>query len=186
MINSLSGKIISKKEKYIVLDISGIGFKIFLAKENLKKIPKEGENFKAFSYLDVGEKSLNLYGFLDEKELEFFELVKAIQGVGPKAALEISSLGPIEEIKKAILAGNEKLFERISGIGRKKAQKIILELTGKIKELEKKTILEDDALKALINLGFPKQRAKQALLKIPSEVKDTQDRIKEALRILAK
>ena len=92
MIAYLEGKIILKKEKFIILDVNGVGYKIFLSKKTLSKLPEIDQNLKVFCFLNVRENSLDLYGFLDLKELEFFEILDAISGVGPKAALEISSL----------------------------------------------------------------------------------------------
>jgi Holliday junction DNA helicase RuvA len=130
---------------------------------------------------------MDLYGFLDYKELEFFEILDSIRGVGPKAALEISSLGSLEDIKDKILA-KENIFESIPGIGKKKAMTIILELTGRIKDLpkEKKTIPVDEAEEGLISLGFSREKAKQALVKVPEDIKNPEERIKQALRVLGK
>ena len=189
MISYLQGKIILKKEKFIILDVNGVGYKIFLSQKTFFKIPETGQNLKIFCFLNVRENSLELCGFLDCKELEFFEILERIRGVGPKAALEISSLGPLEKIRERIITQDEKLFEGIPGIGRKKAMAIILELSGKIKKIsenrkEKET--PDEAEQVLINLGFSKQKAKIALEKVPKDVEDTEKRIKQALKILGR
>ncbi|MCJ7787057.1 Holliday junction branch migration protein RuvA [Patescibacteria group bacterium] len=148
MIASLSGKIILKREKFIILDVGGVGFKVFLSRKALLKIPQEGESLKVFCYLNVRENILDLYGFLDIEELELFEICEDIRGVGPKMALEIASLGPLEKLKKAIEERDEKIFEGISGIGRKRTQAIILELSGKLKSFpsspEKESFLKDE------------------------------------------
>jgi Holliday junction DNA helicase RuvA len=181
MISYLSGKIILKKDKFIVLDVNGVGYKVFLSKKTFSKIPETG-GLEVFCFLDVKETSLNLYGFLDAEELEFFEVLDNIRGVGPKAALEISSLGSLEKIKQRILSHDEKIFEGIPGIGRKKAMTIILELSGKIKNLSKeKSSTTDNAEDALVNLGFPRQKAKEALKKVSG---NDEERVKQALKIL--
>jgi len=153
MISYLYGKIIFKNEKFIILDVNGVGYKVFLSQKTLSKIPQAGEGLKVFCFLDVRQNILDLYGFLEVGELEFFELLDTVPGIGPKAALEISSLGPLEKIKKEILAHNEKIFENIPGIGKKKAQSIILELSGKIREIAKEKVkkeeIPDEALKFL-------------------------------------
>lgn len=188
MIASLQGRIILKKEKFIILEVSGIGFEIFLSKRTIAKIPQIGQNLKMFCHLDVGERSLRLFGFLRDEELELFKLLRNISGVGPKAALDISSIGSPDKIKKEIDKGNEKVFEDIPGIGEKKARKIILELSGKLKSpessLKKESIPEDEAFLALVNLGFRKEEIKIALAKIPKDIRDTQEKIKQALKIL--
>ena len=190
MLSYLQGKVILRKEKFIILEVNGVGFEIFLSKKSIAKIPQIGENLKLFCYLDVGERSLKLYGFLTYQTLELFKLLRNISGVGPKAALDISSIGSPEKIKKEIEKGNEKVFEDIPGIGKKKARKIILELSGKLKSPEsspqKEPIPEDEAFLALLNLGFQKETVKKALSQLPKEIRDTQEKIKESLKILGR
>lgn len=187
MISYLEGKIILKKEKFIVLDVNGVGYKVFLSQKTTSKLPEIGQNLKLFCFLNVRENSLDLYGFLDIKELEFFEVLEDIRGVGPKAALEISSLGSLEKIKERIVSHDERLFEGIPGIGKKKAMTIILELSGKIKEFTKKEKPKaDEAEEGLVSLGFSRQKAKDALARIPKDIKDTDERVKEALKILGR
>lgn len=185
MIAYLQGKIIFKKEKFIVLDVNGVGYKVFLSQKALSELPEINKILKVFCFLSVRENALDLYGFLDQKELEFFEILDSIRGIGPKAALEISSLGSLEAIKQKILSRDEKLFEGIPGIGRKKAMAIILELTGKIKDIVKPSVF-DEAEEGLVNLGFSRQKAKTTLSKISKDIKDPEQKVKEALKILGK
>ena len=188
MISYLEGKIILKKEKFVILEVNGVGYEVFLSKNALNKIAQISQNLKLFCYLDVGERSLKLYGFLTYEELELFRLLRNISGVGPKAALDISSIGSSDKIKKEIEKGNEKIFEDIPGIGKKKARKIILELSGKLKTPEpvpqKESVPEDEAFLALVNLGFKKEDAKRALSQIPEEIETTEEKVKQALKIL--
>jgi len=195
MISYLSGKIILKKDGFVILDVNGVGYEVFVSAPSFDKLPEKGEPFNVFCYLDVGERSLKLFGFLSYKELELFKIVRGISGVGPKAALEISSIGSLEKIKEK-MDKNADVFEGISGIGKMKAQKIVLELTGKFKALKpvKKTkqedkqdnLEQDDVFIALINLGFQKDAIKQALLQIPSNIEATQEKITHALQLLGK
>jgi len=186
MISHLSGKIILRKEDFIILDVNGIGFKIFLSSHTFNKLAEQKENLKLFTYLDIGEKSLKLYGFLTEKEFDIFEKIRNISGIGPKAALEISALN-FEKLKKEVEKENYKFFEGLPGIGREKAKKIIFEISGKIlKETAKEKTKEDETFLALVNLGFPKDQVLKVLLKIPKEIKDTETKIKKALEILGK
>ena len=172
------------------MEVSGIGFEIFLPKRTIAKIPQIGQNLNLFCHLDVGERSLRLFGFLRDEELELFKLLRNISGVGPKAALDISSIGSPGKIKEEIDKGNEKVFENVPGIGEKKARKIILELSGKLKSpepsLKKESISEDEAFLALVNLGFPKEEVKKALAQLPKEIKAAEERIKESLKILGR
>jgi len=190
MISYLQGKIILIKENFIILEVSGIGYELFLSARSLQRIPEIGQNLKLFCYLDVGERSLKLYGFLSYEKLELFKLLRNISGVGPKAALEISSIGSPEKIKKEIEKGNEKIFKGISGIGPKKAKKIILELSGKLKDFSppprKDDFSKDETFIALVNLGFPKEKIKEAFSQIPKEIKTPEKKIKTALKILGR
>lgn len=187
MISYLQGKTILKRDRFIILEVNNVGYKVFLSKATLLKLPEIGESLKVFCFQNVKEDVLDLYGFLTPDELEFFEILNDIHGVGPKAALEISVLGPLEKIKDRILKQDEKIFEGIPGIGQKRASTIILELTGKIKMLGQKSgSSSDEAESALVQLGFTKQRAKEALTQIPKDIKDTEERIKQALKVLGK
>ncbi len=195
MIAYLQGNIILRKEKFVVLESQGVGYRVFLSQKTLKKISGQEKFLKLFCFLYVRENILNLYGFLTWGEREVFEMLIGISGVGPKAALEISGLGPLEDLKKSIKDGQEKIFEGISGIGRKRAAKILLELSGKIKNNEslkpKERISEvvaginNSAFDALVNMGFLKQEAKETLSKLPIEM-DAENKIKEALKMLGK
>lgn len=190
MVSYLSGKIILKKDKFIILEVNDIGYKVFLNRQNLLKLPQIGENLKLFTYQNVKEEVLDLYGFFSYDELEFFETLMEIRGVGPKSALDISALGGLDKIKDRILRQDEKVFEGIPGIGSKKAMTIILELTGKIKMLGSASrpggypASADEAENALTRLGFSKQQAKDALSRVSS--KDPEERIKLALKNLGK
>lgn len=185
MIHFLEGKIELKGEKFLILNSNGVGFQVFCSPNTLKKIPAAGENTRVFTRLHLKEDSAELYGFLSERELELFQILNEVSGIGPKAALLIASVGTIEQFKQAIQTGDSKFFEGIKGIGQKKVQKIILELTGKLKEWDRKIVEQkDEALEALIKLGFTAQKAKQALSQVPAEIRDTENRIKEALKFL--
>lgn len=187
MISYLKGKIYEKSDKYIVVLVGDIGFKIFLSKKNLLNL-NVGKEIEVFCFLNVKENILDLYGFLTKDELEFFEILESIRGIGPKAALEISSLGSLDKIKERILKNDERLFEGIPGIGKKKAMAIVLELTGKIRAFsnsEKKGEI-GEVESALISLGFSKVQAKDAVKNIPKEITNTEEKIKYALKNIKK
>ena len=188
MIAYLAGKIILRKDKFIILETGGVGYKVFLSQQNLQKLPELGADIKLFCFQNVREDALDLYGFLTDKEMDFFEVLMEIRGVGPKSALDIASLGSLEKIKDRILAGDVKIFQGIPGIGTKKAMTIILELTGKIKLLDslKSKGSQDPAQDALTQLGFSVQQAKEALKNVPATTKDMEERIKIALKSLGK
>ena len=188
MIAYLEGKIILKRDKFIIVEVVGVGYKVFLSKPTLLRLPEIGQTIKLFTFQNVKEEILDLYGFLTYEELEFFETLNDIHGIGPKAALEISVLGPLEKIKDRILAQDEKTFAGIPGIGGKRASTIILELTGKImatKSASDKSS-SDEAESALMQLGFSKQQSKEALTHVPASIKDTEGRVKLALKSLGR
>ncbi len=185
MISYLHGKIILKKEKFIIIEVSGIGYQVFLSRQSLLKLPEIGEPCKVFCYQNVKEEALDLYGFLNYEELEFFEVLMEIRGVGPKSALDISALGSLDKIKDRILKQDEKIFEGIPGIGAKKAMTIILELTGKIQLLDgQKKSAQDPAEDALAQLGFSKQQAREVLKNIQAD--SMEERVRLALKSLGK
>lgn len=184
MISFLNGTILLKKDKFVIIEVAGIGYKVFLSRQTLLRLPEIGSNIKVFTFQNVKEQALDLYGFLTYEELEFFEILNDIKGVGPKAALEISVVGPLDKIKDKILKQDENVFAGIPGIGAKRASSIILELTGKIKTFGSKSVSVDEAENALVQLGFSKQQAKEALSHI-EKAKSTEERIKLALKYLS-
>ncbi len=187
MISYLSGNIVLKKDKFAIIEVAGVGYQVFLSRQSLSKIPEMGAAIKLFCFHNVKETVSDLYGFLSYDELEFFEILMDIHGVGPKAALEISVLGPLAKIKDKILQQDEKIFSGIPGIGAKKASTIILELTGKIRVMDgQKKSAADPAEDALVQLGFNKQQAREALDNVDPKVKDMEERIKLALKSLGK
>ena len=188
MISYLSGKIILRKEKFLILGVGGVGYKVFLSRQTLSRISEDQDVLTVFCFQNVKEDVSDLYGFLTHDELEFFEVLMDIRGVGPKSALDIAALGSLEKIKDKILKQDEKIFAGIPGIGSKKAMTIILELTGKIKLLDgqKSKGKGDDAETALTQLGFSSQQAKEALKHVDPKIKDMEERIKLALKSLGR
>lgn len=187
MISYLQGTVILKNAGSIVIDVQGVGYKVFLAVQNLQDFT-EGQPGEAFCFLYVKEDRMELYGFKTPEQLQMFEVLNTISGVGPKAGLALSSLGSIEEFQKAIKERNEQFFAGTKGIGKKKIQKIIVELTGKLDDIalpgkERET---DEAVYALVRLGFSANEARGALQDVSPKTKDVQQRIKEALKLLGK
>jgi len=180
MITFLKGKVIYKGSKSIFLLVNDIGYEIFLSPSNLKKI-KEGTEEEFYTQLVLKEKEIELYGFLSFSELELFKLLKTISGVGPKIALIFAEAGSLQNLKFKL--ENEKPPK---GIGTKKIQKILLELTGKIKEVEKKQDKDEEVINALKSLGFSYKEIKNALSQIDKNIKNLEDKIKAALQFLAK
>lgn len=185
MISYLSGKVIFSEKRFIILETkSGIGFKIYVNNiENKYQIQKE---ISIFTYLSVQEDSLNLYGFDTLKELETFETLIGISGIGPKTAMAVLGLTSVEVLEEAIASESVPYLVSIAGIGKKTAEKIIFELKDKIKKKEEINLQEDlDALEALKALGYNQEKARKALQKINKQSKTTSEKVKEAIKILS-
>lgn len=141
--------------------------------------------------MEANERGVKLFGFLSFKELEFFKIVRNVQGVGPKAALEISGVGPLDKIQGEIEKGNLKFLDGIPNIGAKKAAKVILELSGQIKiatgakKKKKEDSENDEAFSGLLNLGFSKDKIKEALAGLSKEMPSA-EKITQALKTLGK
>lgn len=183
MISFIRGKIKIKNEGFVIVENNDIGFKIFVSPKTLEKI-NLGEIVDFFIFFAIRNEKPELYGLLAEEELKIFEIIEKISGIGPKGAMLIASLGTFEELKKAVENQDFGFFSKIKGIGKKKIQKIILELGGTLKKLEEKEPSDenDEALKGLIALGFSMKESKKALESVPEDIKDTSQRVQQALR----
>jgi len=189
MIALLQGKIELKTDKFVIVNIEGVGYRVFCSSLILKKLADKGEEVKLFIHLYSRENLLDLYGFLSFEELEFFEMLISISGIGPKAALAVLSIASLRDLRASIASGQVNLLTKVSGIGKKTAERIILELRNKIlvpgSEV-RKLVSDDEAIDALISLGYSPQQARGALNQVPGKVKEVENRIKEALKILGK
>lgn len=189
MIALLEGSVEFKSEKFLVLATGGIGYKVFMGPDTLQKIPEKGAKVKLWTHQHVREDALELYGFPHYAELELFELLIGISGIGPKSALGVLGIAPADTLKKAIAAGDTSYLTRVSGIGKKLAEKIVLELKEKMAgrgvAVEAPELKEEaDALDALISLGYSQREAREALGSAPMEMGSVERRVAEALRRL--
>ena len=187
MISYLKGKIIAQGPDYIITETQGVGYKVYVAESRLSSY-SVGKETELYCHLHIKrEETLELYGVETPQALEVFETLNNISGIGPKAALNIASLGTMEQLRGAVEKGDASYFAKVHGIGQKRIQKIILELTGKLKSLSKQkngNPEEKEAVDALVALGFSRQKAKEALSQIPEDVSSVEQRIKEALRVV--
>ena len=186
MIGSIRGKIILKTEKFLIVETAWVGYKINVSPDTLSKLKKINEDVLLWIHTHVREDILDLYGFLDRQELEFFEMLINVSGIGPKGALSILGIASIETMKKAIGTGDTAYLTKISGIGRKTAEKIIIELRDKIVAGKTGASLQGelDTLEALRSLGYSQSEAREALKKVLPNT-DTNTKIREALKILS-
>jgi len=190
MIAQLSGKLVHKIARFIVIDVSGVGYKVYVGLDTMEKLPAIGEEMRLWTHLAVREDALDLYGFITEEEQSFFELLISISGIGPKSALTILSTATIPTIKKAVVRSDGQYLSKVSGIGRKTAEKIVLELKNKLHATDEEHADamrdEGDAIEGLKAIGYSERDAREALKKIPTEVTNTSERIKIALKNLSK
>jgi len=191
MISHLKGTIKYKNEKSVALDVGGVGYEIFICLPALEKI-KIGEEKEFFTHLYIREDAMELYGFETQEEKRFFELLISISGVGPKSALQVLSIAKMIEIKKAILRGDPSLLRKVSGIGQKTAERIVVELKNKLEDLpvgdEKISLAggETGAFEALESLGYNSNEIRQVLRQLPEDLNDENEIIKQALKVLGK
>ena len=167
MIYSLYGKIQSRLSNAVVMDVNGVGFLVYTTLPILASL-SVGDKVMMYTHFHVREDQMSLAGFLNQEYLDIFEKVISVSGVGIKAGLAILSINNPGDIKNAIASGKVEVFEKISGIGKKTAQKIILELRGKIDFNKRENTTDDEAKTALVSLGFTEKEAKKALKNISS------------------
>ncbi len=187
MILSLEGAVVFKGEKFAVVETGGVGYRVFAGPDTLQKIPEKGAKVKLWTHQHVREDALDLYGFLHYAELELFEMLIGISGIGPKSALGILAIAPVDTLKKAIAAGDTSYLTRVSGVGRKTAEKVVLELKEKMAgrgvSVDAPELKEEaDAIEALVALGYSQREAREALNGVPAETTSVERRVKAALR----
>lgn len=198
MIAYLNGRLVFKDPTYVIIDVAGIGYQVKISLQTYSKI-KDEEQIRLLTFLHIKEDAHTLYGFKEESEKKLFLLLISITGVGPNTGLMILSSLSTEEVEHAILSGDVATIQAVKGIGAKTAQRIILELKDKVGKqgsgetttplgfLKTSNKIREEALQALITLGFPKAAAEkniaQALKKSNGEI-SLEDLIKASLKTL--
>jgi Holliday junction DNA helicase RuvA len=191
MIGHLTGKIIHSDLKFVILDVGGVGYKVNTNTAVLQKNIAEVAEF--WTYLAVRENALDLYGFQTKEELDFFELLLTVSGIGPKSASSILSLASLSNLRRAISTGDTGHLTKVSGIGKKAAEKIVVELKDKMDglgdggdaDIDGNSLSGDiDALEALKSLGYSERESREALKKV-TDVFGAGEKIKKALKLLS-
>ncbi len=210
MIRYLEGTIRSVDVNSVIVVAGGVGYEVFLLPRELRAVQVEsgavaggasGPVREFFTYQHVREAELSLYGFAAREELDLFEACLSVSGIGPKAALKIVDLGSVDEIKEAILQENLTFLTRVSGLGKKKAQRLVTEAKGKIEELGVPMKASGgaagrsvslgggdrsltDALGALVGLGYKEYEVVEVLRALPATAVTAEQKVREALRLL--
>lgn len=194
MISYLRGPIIELGTRYVVLDMHGLGYKVYTTDDTIHTL-KIGQETTFWAHLVVREDALDLYGFTTQKERSFFELLISISGIGPKSALNILSLVTSDTLASSIRSGSVAHLVKVSGIGKKTAEKIVLELKDKLSgasfQSDNPTLSagmssDMDAIEALKSLGYETDDAREALKKISTDISDTGKKVKAALKELGR
>jgi Holliday junction DNA helicase RuvA len=189
MFGHITGKILDLKATRAIVDTHGIGFIAHSTPSYLSRL-KTGEEASFWTHTAVREDSINLYGFETEKELHIFELLITVSGVGPRSALAIISVAGVNSLEEAIWSGDTSSLTKISGIGKKTAEKIVLELSGKIPSIGKgdKTAASDDmdVFDALKALGYREREIQETIKNLPKDLTGANEKIKYALKNLGK
>ena len=195
MISYVRGVLDYKEPKLVIVDINGIGYEVFVPLSTYQKLPAVGGQVKLHTYHHVREDAVHLYGFLSSEEKEVFELVLSISGVGTKVALSILSFISVNEFRRAIAQSDMKTLTKIPGIGKKSAERMVLELKDKIGDIHiderMLRLLEvesaNDAVSALLTLGASQSAAEYAVYRaerLLGEEARIEDLIAQALKLL--
>jgi Holliday junction DNA helicase RuvA len=178
MIGYLRGQLLLKKPNHVVVDVSGVGYDVQIPLTTFYELPSEGDEVTLNIHTHVREDALLLFGFQSQREKDFFLRLISISGIGPKLAIAILSGAKVEELARAIADSNLSRLTTIPGVGRKTAERVVLELKGHIThfllpeqaqtahEEGKPDALQEDIISALVNLGYPRAAAEKALSRV--------------------
>lgn len=198
MIYSLNGILLYADHQFAVIECGGVGYKFLASAKTLASLPQKGSKAFVYTYMNVKEDAVDLYGFADTSELELFKLITSVNGVGPKIAIAILSDFKVDELSLAIASGDAKKLTKANGVGLKLAQRIVLELKDKmssgLSSVSDDTVsavadITDgsspkDAIAALVQFGYSHSEASSVVAKCDLS-KSTEYIIKQALRLLS-
>lgn len=194
----IKGSLEMKSNGYIVIDINGLGYKIFMSQNNIDSIGELHDTIKVFTYVRVREDDISIYGFKTQEQLKMFELLISVSGVGAKSALVMLSCIEPSDFAIAVISNNVKVLTKVPGIGNKSAQRIILELKDKLKEEQLEEKIKDsskklkdnseninEAISGLMVLGYSKKDIEKAFEHLDIDNLSIEDLIKKGLILLS-
>ena len=202
MISYVRGELAAVEEQKAIVEAGGIGYGIFMSRQALSLLPQTGNEVKIYTYLNVKEDALQLYGFLTRDDLEIFRLLIGVSGIGPKGGLNILSCLSPDELRFAVMSGDAKAIAAAPGIGKKTAEKLILELKDKLnieamldraahgdeperaESVSSESTMHAEAVQALVALGYGSAESLRAVKKTSADCATVEDILKEALKYL--
>ncbi|WP_296065459.1 Holliday junction branch migration protein RuvA [uncultured Mediterraneibacter sp.] len=204
MISYIRGELCDIEEQKAIVDVNGVGYGIYMPQQALSLLPPIGQQVKIHTYLNIREDAMQLFGFLTKEDLNVFRLLIGVNGIGPKAGLNILSCLSPDELRFAVLSGDAKAISATPGIGKKTAEKLILELKDKLniedmleraahgsdsEDLASSTdtasnTMQAEAVQALTALGYGSAESLRAVKKTSPECSSVEDILKEALKFL--
>lgn len=191
MISFLKGKVVEKRPTRLVLDVRGVGYEINIPLSTFQRIPEPGLNCIVLTYLSVKNERMELYGFATQAERELFSALVSVSGIGAKTAISILSGTTVEELRSAVADGDSVFLSSIHGVGKKTAERLIVELRDRFAEYRAERLpciprLNQEAISALISLGFRRKAAEQAVERVVKGKPHIglEDLVREALKIL--
>lgn len=189
MLGSLRGTVAGHIRGTVIVEVGGVGYRVHVTADTLTTL-HEGDEAHLWTHLAVRENSEDLYGFTTKEGLIWFELLLTVSGVGPKSALAIVNAVDTEELASAIARRDAASLSGAHGVGKKTAEKIVLELQEKVGVLETKSgkvaTAESDVVDALVGLGYSQKEAREAARAIPETATTTEERIREAIKIASR
>jgi Holliday junction DNA helicase RuvA len=191
MIALVHGEVVVRRPDHVVVDVGGVGYRLSVSAETLKAVPAQGKDVVLHTHLIVRDDAMQLYGFATEEERELFLLLLGVQSVGPKMALGVLSGGPPRELTAALAAGDTARFQAVPGIGKRTAERIVVELREKVDAPSIVLTRNSDpahphgeARDGLLDLGFPPATAEQLLASAEGDT--VEELIQSALRLARK
>lgn len=202
MISYIRGELVAIEKDKIVVDVHGVGWGIYMPEQSMGRLPAIGEEVKIHTYLNVREDAMQLYGFCTRDDLEIFKLVIGVSGIGPKGGLSILSSLSADDLRFAVLSGDAKAISAAPGIGKKTAEKLIIELKDKLNlqevldnQMDGENLstsngssgtneIQSEAVQALVALGYGSTESLRAVKKVTTECKTVEEVLKAALKNL--
>ncbi len=184
MIVRLTGQVIEREERALVLDVHGVGYRVAVLSTLHGKV-KRGDSLTVRIYHHVADDNETLYGFATKEDLTFFELLLTVPSVGPRTAMNILQVAPPAVLTQAINEDDTTLLTKVSGVGRKTAERIILELKGKLAKLPVSGIvgtIQSEAIEALTSIGYTQNQARDLVQQLPKDITSVEEAVKAALK----